>query len=159
MPCGILHPMVWGTSVNSLALKTIYFFLLCKLIFWKSTKVGSPLNFPKLMSQLWGIPQPEYFVTSLLEPHQTYFWKHYIYHKEDTKVVVFGFGRIFRLERSVFFMAEFRARLELGAINFHLRPCMFTWSKKGSPFEATTLALYSKVSSYQLTSTEFLITT
>ena len=88
MPCGILQPMVWGTSVNSLALvlilKTIYLFLPCKLIFWKATKVGSPPNFPKLMSQLWGIPQ--YFVTSLLEPHQTYFWKHYIYHKEDTKV-------------------------------------------------------------------------
>ena len=62
------------------------------------------------MSQLWGIPQPEYFVKSLLEPHQTYFWKHYIYHKEDTKVVVFGLGRIFRLERSVFFMAESAAR-------------------------------------------------
>ena len=85
MPCGILHPMVWDTSMNSLALilKTIYLFLPCKLIFWK---VGSPPNFPKLMSQLLGIPQPQYFVTSLLEPHQTYFWKHYIYHKKDTKV-------------------------------------------------------------------------
>ena len=57
-----------------------------QLIFWKATKVGSPPNFPKLMSQLWGIPQPQYFVTSLLEPHQTHFWKHYIYHQEDTKV-------------------------------------------------------------------------
>ena len=37
------------------------------------------------MSQLWGIPQPQYFVTSLLELHQTYFWKHYICHKEDAK--------------------------------------------------------------------------
>ena len=88
MPCGILHPMVWGTSGNSLALilKTINLFLPCKLIFWKATKVGSPPNFPKLMSQLWGIPQPQYFVPSILEPHQTYFWKHYIYHKEDTIV-------------------------------------------------------------------------
>ena len=88
MPCGILHPMVWGTSVNLLALipKTIYLFVPCKLIFWKATKVGSPPNFPKLMPKLWGIPQPQYFVTSLLEPHQTYFSKHYIYHKEDTKV-------------------------------------------------------------------------
>ena len=88
MTRGLLHPMVWGTSVNSLALilKTIYLFLPCKLIFWKATKVGSPPNFPKLMSQLWGIPQPQYFVTSLLEPYQTYFWKHYIYHKEDTIV-------------------------------------------------------------------------
>ena len=54
---------------------------------WRqATKVGSSPNFPKLISQLWGIPQPQYFVTSLLEPHQTHFWKHYIYHKEDTKV-------------------------------------------------------------------------
>ena len=72
---------------------------------------------------------------------------------------MFGLGRIFRLERSALFMAEFWARLELGAINFHLRPCMFTWAKIGSPFEATILALYSKVSSYHLTSTEFLIIT
>ena len=37
MPWEILHPMVWGTSVNSLALilKTINLFLPCKLIFWK----------------------------------------------------------------------------------------------------------------------------
>ena len=88
MPCGILHPMVWGTSVNSLAhiLKTINLFLPGTLIFWKATKFGNPSNFPKVMSQLWGIPQPQYFVTQLLEPHWTYFWKHYIYHKEDTKV-------------------------------------------------------------------------
>ena len=72
---------------------------------------------------------------------------------------MFGLGRIFKLERSAIFMTEFRARLELGAINFHLKPCMFTWGKIGSPFEATILALYSKVSSYQLTSTEFVITT
>ena len=38
VPGGILHPMVWDTSVNLLALilKTINFFLPCKLIFWKS---------------------------------------------------------------------------------------------------------------------------
>ena len=73
--------------------------------------------------------------------------------------VVFGLGRIFNLERSAIFMTEFRARLELGAINFHLKPCMFTRAKIGSPFEVIILALNSKVSSYQLTSTEFLITT
>ena len=76
---------------------------------------------------------------------------------QDLFSLVFGLGRIFRLERSALFMAEFRARLELGAINFHLKPCMFTWAKIGSPFEVTILALYSKVSSYHLTSTEFLI--
>ena len=88
MSCGILHPMVWGTSVKSLLLilQTINLFLPWKLIFWKATKVGGPPNFPKLMSQLWGIPQPQFFVTSLLEPHPTYFWKHYIYRKEGTKV-------------------------------------------------------------------------
>ena len=34
--------------------------------------------------------------------------------------VVFGLGRIFRLERSAIFMTEFWARLELGAIHFHV---------------------------------------
>ena len=53
---------------------------------WKATKVGSPPKFPKLISQLWGIPQPQYFITLLLEGHWTYFWKHYIYYKKDTKV-------------------------------------------------------------------------
>ena len=76
----------------------------------------------------------------------------------DRDLLVFGLGRIFRLERSALFMAEFRARLELGAINFHLKPCMFTWAKIGSPCEVTILALYSTVSSYHLTSTEFIIT-
>ena len=72
--------------------------------------------------------------------------------------LVFGLGRIFRLERSAIFMTEFRARLELGAINFHLKPCMFTWVKICSPFEIIILARYLKVSSYHLTSTEFQIT-
>ena len=72
---------------------------------------------------------------------------------------VFGLGRIFRLERSAIFMTEFWALLELGAINFHLKPCMFTWAKIGSPFEVIILALYSNVASYHLISTRFLITT
>ena len=94
MSCEILHSAVWGASVNSLALifKTIYLFLLCKLIFWKATKVGSPPNFSKLISQLWGIPQPQYSITLLLDPHWTYFWKHYIYYKKDTKVGSQNFG-------------------------------------------------------------------
>ena len=73
--------------------------------------------------------------------------------------IVFGLGRIFRLKRSAIFMTEFRARLELGARNFRLKPCMFTWAKLGNPFEVIILTVYSKVSSYHLTSTEFLITT
>ena len=43
--------------------------------------------------------------------------------------------RIFSLDHLAIFMTEFLARLELGAINFHLKPCMFTWSKIGFPFE------------------------
>ena len=43
-------------------------------------------------------------------------------------LLVFGLSRIFRLERSAIFMTQFRARLELGAMNFHLKPCMFTWA-------------------------------
>ena len=62
-------------------------YLTYALIFWKATKVGSPPNFPKLVSQLRGIPQPQYFVPSLLEPHWTYLWKHYIYHKKTPKLV------------------------------------------------------------------------
>ena len=73
--------------------------------------------------------------------------------------IVFGLGRIFRLKRSAIFMTEFRAWLELGARNFRLKPCMFTWAKLGNPFEVIILTVYSKVSSYHLTSTEFLITT
>ena len=76
----------------------------------------------------------------------------------STPLVVFGLGRIFRLERSVIFMTEFRAGLKLGARNFHLKPCMFIWVKTDSPFEVIILALYSKASTYHLTSTEFLIT-
>ena len=58
----------------------------------KATKVGSPPNFPKLISQLWGIPQSQYFITLLLDPHWTYFWKHYLYHIKYTKVGSQNFG-------------------------------------------------------------------
>ena len=49
MPCEILHPMVWDTSVNSLApiLKTINLFPPCKLIFWKSYQSWEPSKFSK----------------------------------------------------------------------------------------------------------------
>ena len=78
MPCEILHTMVWGTSVNSLVLilnilKTIDLFLPCKLLFWKSYKSWQPSKFSKLISQLWGIPQSQYFITLLLDPKWTYF--------------------------------------------------------------------------------------
>ena len=39
------------------------------------------------MSQLWGIPQPQYSVTSLLEPHQTYFWNITYIIKKTPKLV------------------------------------------------------------------------
>ena len=42
--------------------------------------------FQKLISQLWGIPQPQYFITLLSRPHWTYFWKHDVYYKKDTEV-------------------------------------------------------------------------
>ena len=51
--------------------------------------IGSPPNFSKLIShmfQLWGIPQPQYFITLLLDLHWTYFWKDFIYYEKDTKV-------------------------------------------------------------------------
>ena len=59
------------------------------LLFGKATKVGSPPNFSKLISQLWGIPQLQYFITLSLDPHWTYFLKHYryIYYKKTPKLV------------------------------------------------------------------------
>ena len=83
--------MVWGTSVNLLMLIQL---ICCFPSSWfsgKSTRVGSLPNFPKLISQLWEIPQPQYFITLLLDLHWTYFWKHYIYYKKDTKVGNFGY--------------------------------------------------------------------
>ena len=91
MPCGILYPMVWGISLNSLSL---IFKIICsclaRLFSGKATKVGlSPPNFPKLISQLQGIHQSQYFVTLLLDPLWTYFWKHYIYiYKKKTRNLV-----------------------------------------------------------------------
>ena len=91
MPCEIVHAMVLGTSANSsLILKTINLFLPCELIFWKSYQSWQPSKFFKAhishVSQLWGIPQPQYFITLLLDLHWIYFWKHYIYYEKDTKV-------------------------------------------------------------------------
>ena len=94
MPCEILHPMVWGTSVNSMALlfKQLICSCLANQYSGKATEVGGPPNSPKLISQLWGTPQPQYFITLLLGPHWTYFWKHYIYCIKDTKIVSQNFG-------------------------------------------------------------------
>ena len=49
MPYGIVHPIVWGTSVNSLVLilKAVYLFLPRKLIFWKSYHSWLPSKFSK----------------------------------------------------------------------------------------------------------------
>ena len=67
----------------------------CPAIYFsgKATKVGSPPNFPKLMSQLWETLQSQYFVTSLfLYPHWKYLWKYLIYYKNETKVGSQHFG-------------------------------------------------------------------
>ena len=48
----------------------------------KATKVGSPPKFPKLIFQLWRIPQSQNFITLSLDPHWTYFWKHCLYYKQ-----------------------------------------------------------------------------
>ena len=124
MPCGIIHQIVWGPSVNSLALilKTINLFLPCKLIFWKATKVGSPPNFLKLISQLRWIPQPQYLVPSLLDPRWTYLWKHYVHHKKDTKlgsqILATKFGFVpdcsgHRLKRAYLFPSQRERKAEL----------------------------------------------
>ena len=93
----MLHPMVWGTSANSLALvlKAIDLFLPCKSILWKSYQSWYPPNFPKLISQLWGIPQPQYVITLLLDPHWTYFWKHYLcYNKANLRDLIAATGLV-----------------------------------------------------------------
>ena len=58
----------------------------------KGTKVGSPPNFPMLISQLWEIPQPQYLIKLSLDLHRTYFRKHYIYYIKDTKIGSQNFG-------------------------------------------------------------------
>ena len=58
----------------------------------KSTKVGSPPNFSKLISQVWGTLQPQYFVTLFLDPYWTCLWNYFIYYKKETKVGSQQFG-------------------------------------------------------------------
>ena len=81
-----LHPIV--ITFNTLCLVKLCI-QWCGALQW--TRWRSP-KFPKLISQLWGIPQPQYFITLLLEAHWTYFWKHYTYYKKDTKVGSQNFG-------------------------------------------------------------------
>ena len=87
--CGALQWTHWRSYLKQ---------LICScLASWfsgKATTVDSPPNFPKLISQLWGIGEPEYNIVLLLllDPHWTYFCKHYIYYKEDTKVGSQNFG-------------------------------------------------------------------
>ena len=72
--CGALHWIHWGTYFEK---------LFCP---WLGR------YFSKLISQSWGITEPQYFITLLLDSYQTYFWKHYIYYKKDTKVGSQNFG-------------------------------------------------------------------
>ena len=94
MHCEILHPMVWGTSVHlsALIIKTINLFLPCKLIFWKRYQSWYPSKFSKAHISVVGNPQSQYFITLSLDSHWTYFWKHYLYYKKDTKVGIQNFG-------------------------------------------------------------------
>ena len=66
--------ILWNLLGNLLALilKTINLFLPCKLIFWKSYQRWLPSKFSK--ASLWKIPQPQYFITLLLDPHWKCFW-------------------------------------------------------------------------------------
>ena len=80
--CGALKWTHWRSYLKQLICSclTSYFS-------GKATKVGSPPNFPKLISHLWGTLQPQYFVTLFLDPYWTYLWKYFIYYKKETKVV------------------------------------------------------------------------
>ena len=80
--CGALKWTRWCSYLKQLICSCLasYFSV-------KATKVGSPPHFPKLISQLWGTLQPQYFVTLFLDPYWTYLWKYYIYYKKETKLV------------------------------------------------------------------------
>ena len=47
-------------------------------------------------------------------------------------------------------MAEFQAQLELGARNFHPKPCMFTWAKIGSTREVAVYSFQKYPAKWQL---------
>ena len=85
--CGALQWTHWCSYLKQLICSC-----LASYFSGKATKVGSPPDFPKLIYQFWEIPQPQYFITLSLDPHWTYFWKHYIYLKQDTKFGSQNFG-------------------------------------------------------------------
>ena len=88
MPCEILHPMVWSTSVHSLALilKTNNVFLPFKLIFWKSYQSWLPSKFSKAHISVVGNPSTTILYHIIIRPTLNIFWKRYKYYKKDTKV-------------------------------------------------------------------------
>ena len=90
MSCEILHPMVWGTSVNSLALmfKTINLFLPWKLIFWKSYQSWQPSKFSKAHISDVGNPSTTIFCHNYYYTHIEHILENItlLYYKEGTKV-------------------------------------------------------------------------
>ena len=63
LPIKVAHPCKSDLKQFICSCLASYFFS------GKATTVGSPANFPKLISQLWKIPQPPYFISLLLHPH------------------------------------------------------------------------------------------
>ena len=78
--CVVLHWTHWG-----LYFKKFLCTCLGSYFSQKATTVGRPPNFSIHISQLCWIIEPQYFITLSLDSHWTYFWKHYIYNKKDTK--------------------------------------------------------------------------
>ena len=66
----------------------------CKLIFWKSYQSWLPSKFYKAHISVVGnrVPQPQDFITLLLDPHWTYFCKHCIYYKNTPNLVLYLTG-------------------------------------------------------------------
>ena len=77
MPCEIIHQMVCGTSVNSLALilKTINLFLPCKLIFWKSYQSWYTSKFSKAHISVVGNPSTTILCKIIITPTLNIFLK------------------------------------------------------------------------------------
>ena len=104
MPRGVLHPMAWGTSVNSLALisKTINLFLPCKLIFWKSYHSWQPSEFSTAYISVVGDLSTTilYHISTRLVLDS--YWKYFeIIYKKNAKVGSQNFGYHFFCTRLI----------------------------------------------------------
>ena len=116
--CVALHHTHWGWY-----LKKIICPCLGSWFSQKATTFGSPPNFSKLIYQSWGIMEPWYFITLLLDYYWTYFSKHYLYHKKTTKFGSQNFGYQIWFCTRLIKMASYQYRKSHYGDKTILRPC------------------------------------